>query len=231
MTAIKRAAIAAAGLVAVAVTLAPAAAQVPQPAFAVTYIDVVPAGASSAADLLKNIAAATRKEAGNLRYEVLAQLDRPNRFAILEAWSDVKALEAHGASGAMTRFRGALKPLLAGFYDQRPSIGLAIGPIQAAGTPGAIYVLTHVDAAGNAKDQALALLNKVAEDSRKEAGCERFEVWQQGNRANHFTVNEVWKDQAAQEAHLLAATTRDFRDQVGPTLGALYDDRLYKAIE
>jgi quinol monooxygenase YgiN len=231
MTAIKQAAIAAAGLVALAATPAPAFAQVAQPAFAVTYIDVTPSGAANAADLLRNAAAASRKEAGNLRYEVLVQIDRTNRLAILEAWGDSKAFEAHTASAAMTRFRGALKPVLIGFYDQRPSIGIALGPTPAAGSPGAVYVLTHVDAAGNAKEQALALLNKLAEDSRKEPGCERFEIWQQGNRANHFTVNEVWKDQAAQAAHLVAAATRDFRDKVGPILGALYDDRLYKAIE
>ena len=228
MTAIRRAVIAAATFVALA---APAPGQVTQPAFVVTYIDVLPSGATGAADLLKDVAAASRKEAGNLRYEVLAQIDRPNRFAILEAWSDSKAFEAHNASVALSRFRSALKPLLIGFYDQRPSVGLATGPAQAAGSRGAIHVLTHVDAAGNRKDQALALLNKLAEDSRKEQGCERFEIWQQGDRANHFTVNEVWKDQAAQEAHFGAATTRDFRDKVGPILGALYDDRVYKAVE
>jgi quinol monooxygenase YgiN len=214
---------------------AAALAQANQNAFAVTYIDVAPS-AGAVMSLLKEVAAASRKEAGNLRYEVLAEMDRPNafavlRFAILEAWSDTKAFEAHGGAAALTRFRAALKPLLIGPYDERPSLGLTLGPVRAAGSPGAVYVLTHVDVAGGQKDQAVAMLEKLAQDSRKEGGCERFEAWQQGNRANHFTVNEVFKDQAAYQAHILAAGTREFREKIGPLLGALYDDRIYKTIE
>ena len=58
-----------------------------------------------------------------------------------------------------------------------------------------------------------------------------FEVWQQNNRLNHFTVVEIWKDQAALDAHNLAAPSREFRDAVGPKLGALYDDRRYSNLE
>jgi quinol monooxygenase YgiN len=208
-----------------------AAAQVNQNAFAVTYFEVAPSGAPTVTNLLKEVAAASRKEAGNLRYEVLAQIDRPNQFAILEAWSDAKALATHGGAATMTKFRAALKPLQISPYDERPSVALAVGPVQAAGSRGAIYVLTHVDVAGGQKDQGVAILDRLAADSRKEPGSERFEAWQQGNRANHFTVNEIWKDQAAYEAHILAASTRDYREKIGPMLGALHDDRLYRAIE
>jgi quinol monooxygenase YgiN len=208
-----------------------AQAQVNQNAFAVTYIEVAPSGAAAVTNLLKEVAAASRKEAGNLRYEVLAQIDRPNQFAILEAWSDSKAFESHGGAPAMTRFRAALKPLQISPYDERPSLGLTIGPVQAAGSRGAIYVLTHVDVAGGQKDPGIAMLDKLAAASRQEGGSERFEAWVQGNRANHFTVNEIWKDQAAHEAHIVAASTRDYREKIGPLLGALHDDRLYRAIE
>jgi quinol monooxygenase YgiN len=218
-------------LAAVCLPGAPAPAQVGQNAFAVTYFEVAPSGAATATNLLKEVAAASRKEAGNLRYEVLAQIDRPNQFAILEAWSDAKALESHGGAAAVTKFRAALKPLQISPYDERPSVPLAVGPVQAAGSAGAIFVLTHVDVAGGQRDPGVAILNKLAADSRKEPGSARFEAWQQGNRANHFTVNEVWKDQAAYEAHILAASTRDYRGKIGPMLGALHDDRLYRAIE
>jgi len=224
-------------LVAVAILTAaclpgtPAPAQVNQNAFAVTYVEVAPSAAAMATSLFKDVAAASRKEAGNLRYEVLAQIDRPNQFAILEAWGDAKAFEAHGAAATMTKFRAALKPLQIGPYDERPSLGLAVGPVQATGSRGAIYVLTHVDVAGGQKDQGVAILDKLAAGSRKEPGSERFEAWQQGNRANHFTVNEIWKDQAAYEAHIMSASTRDYREKIGPMLGALHDDRLYRAIE
>ena len=75
------------------------------------------------------------------------------------------------------------------------------------------------------------MLKKLATGSRREAGAERFEIWQQANRLNHFTVVEVWKDQAALDAHGLAAGAREFREMVGGMLGALYDDRRYRIIE
>jgi quinol monooxygenase YgiN len=88
-----------------------------QPAYVVTYIEVAPSAEADAAKLLRQVAAASRKEAGNLRYEVVQQIERRNQFAILEAWSDGKAFEAHGGGAAMkssattsTRCASALRP-------------------------------------------------------------------------------------------------------------------------
>jgi quinol monooxygenase YgiN len=223
-------ALAAAAIVA-AVAVPPARAQAPAnlPAMVVTYIEVAPSAEAEAAGLLKTVAATSRKEAGNLRFEVLQQIERPDHFAILEAWSDAKAFASHGAAAATKAFRDKLTPLRTGPYDERPSVALSLGAIQAAGSRGAIYVVTHVDVTGNFKDETIVMLAKLAEDGRK--GAERFEVWQQGNRANHFTLNEIWKTEAALDAHLAAAATREFREALGPKNGALYDDRRYKSLE
>jgi quinol monooxygenase YgiN len=67
-------------------------------------------------------------------------------------------------------------------------------------------------------------------DSRKEAGAGRFEIFQQGNRPNHFSVVEIWKNQRAYDAHITAAHTKKFRDQLTPMSGALYDERLYRVL-
>jgi quinol monooxygenase YgiN len=92
-------------------------------------------------------------------------------------------------------------------------------------------VVTHVDVPGQFKDEAIVLMKKLAADSRREGGSERFDAWQQANRPNHSTVVEVWKDQAALDAHSVAPTTREFREKLGPMMGALYDDRRYKNLE
>ena len=42
---------------------------------------------------------------------------------------------------------------------------------------------------------------------------------------------EVWKDARAVEAHSMAPATRRFRDALGPMSGALYDERMFKAVE
>jgi quinol monooxygenase YgiN len=220
-------------------TTAPASAQVAtdQASFVVTYIEVLPSAAAEAARLLEDVANASRKEPGNLRYEILQRLGEPSQFAILEVWNDAKAFQQHDATALMKQFRDRLKPLQAGGYDERPSFGMAVGPIAGTGgtgaaTSGAVYVLTHVDIAGtNNRDLGTATLKKYAEDGRKEPNALRVEVWQQANRLNHYTVNEVWKDQAAYEAHVAAAPTRAYREKLDPMLGALYDARRYKALE
>jgi quinol monooxygenase YgiN len=210
-----------------------ALAQAPQPAHAVTYIAVAPSSGAQAetASLLRRVAAATRKEAGNLRYEVLQQVERPNQFAILETWSDAKAFDAHGGGSAVKEFRGHLEPLRIGSYDQRLLTGVDVGPGPSPASKEAIYVVTHVDVPGQFKDEAIAMLNKLAAGSRREPGLERYEVLVQPNRLNHFTVVDTWKDQSALDAHNVAAGTLEFREKLGPFLGALYDDRRYKSLE
>jgi quinol monooxygenase YgiN len=222
--------IAAALLAAIA---APAAlAQTPdnQSAFVVTYIEVMPSAKAETANLLRQVAAASRKEAGNLRYEVLQRSERRNQFAILEAWSDRKAFEAHGGGAGMKQFRDQFSPLRIGFYDERPDTAIDVTPA-AAPSKSAIYVITHIDVTGQFKDEAIAMMKKLAADSRREPNNERFEAWQQNNRLNHSTVVEIWKDRAALDAHNLAASTREFREKLGPTMGALYDDRRYRNLE
>ena len=74
-------------------------------------------------------------------------------------------------------------------------------------------------------------LNPLAGDSRKAAGNQRFDVWQQTSRPNHFTVVEAWKDQKAYDAHVAAAHYKEFRDKSKPFLISSIDDRLHSGIE
>ena len=70
------------------------------PVYAVTYLEVAPPAAGQAAALARQHADASRKEAGNVGFEMFAEIGRPNRLAILEAWRDKPAYEAHGAASA-----------------------------------------------------------------------------------------------------------------------------------
>jgi quinol monooxygenase YgiN len=42
---------------------------------------------------------------------------------------------------------------------------------------------------------------------------------------------EVWASRSAFEMHEAAKATRDFRARLAPMIGALYDSRLYEAVE
>src|SRR5215470_18524559 len=135
--------IAAAALVTAPVAMAQAPAG--GTAYVVTYIEVLPSAESETTGLLKTVAAASRKEAGNQRYDILQRIDRKNQFVILEAWTDLKAAEAHVGGSALKQFKDKLKSLQASFYDERPSNGLAVAPPPASVDRDAIYAVTHVD--------------------------------------------------------------------------------------
>jgi quinol monooxygenase YgiN len=203
----------------------------PQPAsLAVTYLEVLPSARTEAEGLFKQLAADSRKEAGNRRYEILEQNDRNTNFVIVEDWSDAKAADAHFAGAALKQFRDKFKPITTGYFDQRPSIA-TVGPSETKPTAGALFAVTHVDVIPPRRDAAIAMFKKLAEDARKEPGSESFEVWYQNNRTNHFTFIEVWKDRASLDAHKAKADTIDFRDKLGAIAGALYDERLYHEID
>jgi quinol monooxygenase YgiN len=199
--------------------------------YAVTYIEVAPSAAAKTIGLLKELAAASHKEAGNQRYEILERIERKNHFAILEAWSDFAAADAHRKSDAMKQFRDKLTALRVGPYDERPSMAVDVASSAPPSAKGSIYVITHVDVAPNFKDQCSEMLKSIADATRKEPNAERVEAWVQNNRANHFTLMEVWKNAAAVDTHLVAAGTKEFREKLGPLSGALYDERHYTNLE
>ena len=198
------------------------------PIHVATYIEVTAASVKDGAALLTQYRDASRKENGNMRAEVAREIGRPNRFVVLEVWKDQAAFEAHGKAATTTAFRDKLKTIHGGPYDERIHNSLNLGPNDAAGAKGAIIVVSHVDVPPPRKDECIAALNPLADASRKGGGNQRFEVVQQTSRPNHFTVIEAWKDKKAYDASRSADAQRQFRDKLGPMLGALYDERLYQ---
>ena len=215
---------------------APAPAPTPPPViegniYTVAYVEVMPTERTDAVAALKRYRDGARAEDGNLRCEVVSRVGQPHQFAILEVWKDQKAFEAHGKAAGTGQLREKAHALRVAPLDERVHVGVSVGPLQPgpAGVP--IYVVTHVDVIPPRKDDGLAALKQLGADSRGSAGNLRFEVVQQTNRANHFTVVEIWTDAKAVEAHAMRDTSRLFRDKLGPMSGALYDERLYRAID
>ena len=198
--------------------------------YAVSYIDAAPASRAAVASALKQEANASRKDDGNLRYEVLQRTSPSSQFAIVSIWKDQKAYDAHMAAAHTKDFRDKMKPQLISAIDDRLHSGMEAKEAAAKIPAGTIFVVTHVDVPPPKKDDCIAALKTLVADSRKEAGVVRFEVFQQSSRPNHFTVVEIWKNQKAYDDHITSAHNKKFRDTLTPMSGALYDERLYKAI-
>jgi quinol monooxygenase YgiN len=198
--------------------------------YAVTYVEVMPTAKAQAVALLKTYRDTTRKENGNLSSELVQRVGLGHQFVVLEAWKDFKTFEAHGKTGNAILMRDKITEIRNAPIDQRVHTGLSAGSIDAATGRGKFYVVTYVDVIPPRKDDGVAAVKTLGEESRKNDGNLRFEILQQTNRPNHFTVVEVWKDEKSADRHSMAPATRAFRDMLAPMSGALYDERMYRAV-
>jgi quinol monooxygenase YgiN len=201
------------------------------PVYTVTYVEVLPTSRADGVALLRRYRDATRQEDGNLRCELLSRIGQPHQLVLLEVWRDAKAFEAHGSAASRASMRERIHAIRSAPIDERVHVAVAPGPLQPAPEGDAVYVVTHVDVIPPRKDDGLAAVRQLADASRPSPGNVRFEVVQQTSRPNHFTVVEIWKDARAVETHAMAETTRRFRDALGPMSGALYDERMFKALD
>jgi len=200
-------------------------------AYAVAYVEVMPASRAAAVAALKRYRDASRKDGGFARLEIFEQIGRSTHFVVIETWADAKALEAHAATAHTKQLADTLQPLRVSGYDQRPYKTLSVAPVAVAANESAVHVVTHVDNIPAAGGDGLGLLRRLAEASRQEAGNLRFDVLQSTTRANHFTVVESWRNQQARDAHAAAPHTRQYRDTLQPMSGSPLDERLHKAVD
>jgi quinol monooxygenase YgiN len=199
--------------------------------YAVSYVEVMTSARAAAVAALKLYRDMSSREDGYVRVDVLEQVGRPGHFSIVETWRDQKAADAHGTAAPEKQLRDALQSIRVSDYDQRPYKTLIVAPATAIGNSQAIFVVAHVDTVPGGQADAPGILTRLAEASRKERGCLRFDVLQHTMRANHFTVVEVWENQKALDAHAAAAHTKQYRDVLQPISGSPLDERVYKTVE
>jgi quinol monooxygenase YgiN len=199
--------------------------------YAVTYVEVMPNAVAAGKMLLKRYRDSSREESGNVRSDVLQEIARPNRFAIVDAWNSQAAFDAHEKDRGTLQFLGKLKPIEDAPHDQRVTRLLYAAPAKRAARGSAIYVATHVDVIPPDRDNCMAALKIMSADTANDPGNLGYQVLQQTNRSNHFTVLEAWSGKTALDAHAMAAHTRSFREKFAPLAGALYDERFYRALD
>ena len=194
---------------------------------AVSYVETAASGTSDAQRALRTYQDAVARQDGCLRADVFEQIGRPGHCVVIETWRDAKTFDARD-SGTGQRLTEALKAIRVSGWDQRPYKTISIAPPRSAPGPGAVSVVSHVDVAPN--PAVAPMLARLAETSRQEVGNLRFDVLQHTMRGNHFTVIETWRDQAALDAHVSAAHTRQYRDEILPLTGSPLDERVFKSL-
>ena len=194
--------------------------------YGVAYVEVESGSVSAMRSAVARYRDASRAERGFGALELLQQAGNPGMFVVIERWRDQDSADAHAKADSTKRFRAAVDPIRVSGYDMRPYKDFAVGPASAPATE-TVYVITHVDVAP--PGDATALLRRLADDSRHEPGCLRFDILQHADRANHFTIVEAWRTRAARDRHVAAAHTRRYRDALQPLIGSPLDERVMRA--
>src|SRR5712664_24193 len=198
------------------------------PLYVVTYVETKPTSRDETAALLRSYRDASRSAPGNRRSLVVQRVRRPGQFVVVAAWKDKVAWDAHMAAAGTKEFRDKLNALRNAPADDRFHNVLSVGPMEVAS--GSVYAVTHVDVIPPQKDNAIVALKVLGDANRAAAGNVRFEIVQQTNRPNHFTVFEIWRSREAFDANGMSAHQREFRDKLAGMAGALYDERLYEIL-
>jgi quinol monooxygenase YgiN len=89
---------------------------------AVTIVSHVDIGGGAQIDvpaLLRKQAAASRAEAGSIRFDVLQHTARANHFTVVEIWADQQALDRHAAAAHTRQYRDAVQPVSGSPVDER----------------------------------------------------------------------------------------------------------------
>jgi quinol monooxygenase YgiN len=124
------------------------------------------------------------------------------------------------------------------FASASTSAALAQPPV------GPVYAIVHVDLApppfppgatvevqtrirNETGARGIALMQEMAAGCTKEAGCIRFDVLQTIGAANHLTLVEVWRDQAAMDFFEGTERVKSARARLAPYLGSPLDTRLH----
>ena len=87
--------------------------------YVVTHVDIATADRSRVETAFHKLAAAARQSNGNLGFEILQQIDRPNHFNLISAWLGESLFRAFVSSSETRQFRKTVAPLLGSPYDER----------------------------------------------------------------------------------------------------------------
>ncbi len=204
------------------------AADADETVYVATYVDVMPDARAAGAKAIRAYRAAAASERGNRGAIALQEPARPGRFVIVETWDTKVDFDAHQTGTAVQRLHDILAPIRHSPDDQRVHRGFLASPEPSKGR---LYVVTHVDVVPPRQADTEAALRAFVAQARRDPGNLRYDVFQQSARPNHFTVYAVWRSKADFAAHERSEHRLNFRETLAPYLGALYDERLFTALD
>jgi quinol monooxygenase YgiN len=104
----------------------------------------------------------------------------------------------------------------------------AQGPSSPTPVPdGPRYIVTYLEVMPTATAEAVELVRKFRDATRKEAGNLRAEALQRIGQTHQFVLLEAWNDQAAADAHAKTLAVAQFREKLKAIENAPIDQRTH----
>lgn len=214
------------------------------PELRVTYQEVRASSVAGATALMHRLATDERNSIqsacgsdGNPHVQILQELERAERWVRLE-WTcdavDPDALPAIAADVSALQALQAAPVQILPHHELSGVSGTQHVPwADLERAHNAVYEVTHVDldAAGASLSGIDDAIRRYISAARATRGNLRAEAWRLDGHANHSTLLLVWNTRIDRERFAAGAESHRFRAQIGPYLGAPYDDRLYRQID
>ncbi|MGA7327667.1 MAG: antibiotic biosynthesis monooxygenase [Rhodomicrobium sp.] len=87
--------------------------------FVITHVDIIPTRKDEGIAATRALAEPSRREPGNISFDVLQQTSRANHMTLFEAWKNEREMSAHAERDFIVSYRTALLPMAGSLYDQR----------------------------------------------------------------------------------------------------------------
>jgi quinol monooxygenase YgiN len=168
-----------------------------------------PAHAAAVRDALLRVVEPTRRESGNLSYDVHQLTTDPGAFYALGNWADQAALDAHLASPHLRTFlteqaaRAAVAPptmwraRMRSEPDAHPQ-----RPRPAGGSPGQVTLIPFFTVRPGQEDAVVDCHLAMVGPSRAEPGCLGYDLYQSVEDPSVMFLYENWADRAALDRHM-----------------------------
>jgi len=85
--------------------------------YVITHVDASPQ--PQLPMMLQQLAEESRRDDGNLRFDIVQHTQRANHYTIIEAWRDRKAADAHAAAPHTKQYREEFAPMAGSPLDER----------------------------------------------------------------------------------------------------------------
>lgn len=167
----------------------------------VVHFEAKPGKEAELLKLMTELLEPTRKEPGCLRYELNQEIENSAAFTFVEKFISRQDFETHVKQSYSARFGGLAEPLIQSKKVRLSHELLATDAAEEPTTAEAVIIVAHFTALPGKRQELLEFLQTLAEPTRQEPGCVRYELNQDLDDSSTFTFVETFADKGGFDAH------------------------------